>query len=70
MNKKEAHCHSLIEATAVALSGDAVSFMLIAVQKDNLRLSVNLTLKWSVLQFKRTEWESHRAIQGLFKWWV
>ncbi len=59
MNKKEARCHSLIEATAAALSGDAVSFMLIAVQKDNLGLSVDLALKRSVLPFKSSEWESH-----------
>ena len=59
MNKKEARCDTLIEATAAALNEDAVTLMFLTVQKDNLGLSVNLALKRSVLQFKRTEWESH-----------
>ena len=54
MNKQEAHCHTLIQATAVALDEDAVALMLVAVQKDNLGLSVDLALKQSVLQFRRT----------------
>ncbi len=59
MNKQEARCDTLIKATAVALNKDAVALMLVAVQKDNLGLSVDLALKRSVLQFRRTEWESH-----------
>src|SRR5882762_453169 len=54
MNKQEAHCGTLIQATAAALTKDAVALMLIAVQKDNLGLSVDLTLKRSVPQFGRT----------------
>src|SRR6266404_6166833 len=54
MNKGEAHCDTLIEATAAALNEDAVALMLLTVQKDNLVLSVNSALKWSVLQFRRT----------------
>ena len=59
MNKGEARCDTLIEATAAALNEDAITLMLLAVQKDNLGLSVNLALKRSVLQFRGTEWESH-----------
>src|SRR6266404_3689424 len=70
MNKQEARCDSLTEVTDAALNEDAVALMLVAVQKDNLGLSVNLSLKWSVLQFKRTEWGSHQTVQGLFQWWV
>ncbi len=54
MNKQEAHCGALIEATAQALNDDVVTLMLVAVQKHNLGLSVNLALERSVLQFKRT----------------
>ncbi len=59
MNKGEARCDNLIDSTAAALNKDAVTLMLLAVQKDNLGLSVNLALKRSVLQFRGTEWESH-----------
>ena len=50
MDKRRARCDTLIEATAAALNQDAVTLMLVAVQKDNLGFSVNLTLKRSVLQ--------------------
>ena len=46
MNKPGACCGNLIEATAEALNGDIVALMLVAVQKDNLGLSVYLALKW------------------------
>jgi len=61
MDQKEARCDSLIEATVAALNEDAITLMLLAVQKDNLGLSVGLALKWSVLLvlFRRMEWESH-----------
>ncbi len=52
MNKPEARCNILIEATATALSEDVVALMLVTVQKDNLWLSVNLALKRRVHQFK------------------
>ena len=45
MNKPAARCDILIEATATALNEDVVALMLVAVQKDNLGLSVNLALK-------------------------
>ena len=55
MNKPEARCNILIEATATALSEDVVALMLVTVQRDNnLGLSVNIALKRPVHQFKRT----------------
>ena len=54
MNQQEARCDTLIEATAAELNEDVVALMLVAVQKDNLGLSVNLALKRSVHQFKGT----------------
>ncbi len=54
MNKPEACCDNLIEMTAVGLNKDVIALMLVAVLKDNLGLSVNITLKWSVHQFKDT----------------
>jgi hypothetical protein len=36
----------LIEMTANALSGDVVALMLMAVQKDNLELSIKYAIKW------------------------
>ena len=54
MNKQEAHCDTLIEETAAALSEDAVALMLLAVQKENLGWSVNLALQRPVHQFKGT----------------
>ncbi|KAH9057347.1 hypothetical protein EDB87DRAFT_1115927 [Lactarius vividus] len=44
MHKENRRCEDLIEKTAAALNGDTVALMLLAVQKDNLKLSVNLAL--------------------------
>ena len=54
LQQEGARCNNLIEATAGALNGDIITLMLLAVQKNNLGLSVNLALKWSVHQFKGT----------------
>ncbi len=54
MNKQEARCDTLIAATAAALNEDAVALMLVTVQKNNLRLSVNIALQRSVPQFNGT----------------
>ncbi len=54
MDKQTARCDPLIEATAAALNKNAVVLMLVAVQKNNLGLSVNIALKQSVLQLRRT----------------
>ncbi len=45
MDKQEARCDTLIETTAVALSEDVVALMLVTVQKDNVKLSVNIALR-------------------------
>ena len=46
MHKAGQHCTNLIEMTANALSGDVVALMLMAVQKDNLELSIKYAIKW------------------------
>jgi hypothetical protein len=40
MQKHGQRCDGLIEVTANALSGGAVPLMLVAVQRDNLNLSI------------------------------
>ena len=40
MQKHGQRCDGLIEMTANALSGDVVTLMLMAVQRDNLELSI------------------------------
>ena len=39
------HCGDLIEKTAAALNDDAIMLMLLAVQKNNVELSVKLAWK-------------------------
>ena len=39
-------CTDLIEMTASALSGRTVALMLVAVQRDNLELSVKQAIRW------------------------
>ena len=46
MHKHDQRCTELIEATANALSGSAVTLMLIAVQRDILELSVKKAVEW------------------------
>jgi hypothetical protein len=41
MHKHGQQCTELIETTANALSGGAVTLMLLTVQKDNLELNIN-----------------------------
>ncbi len=45
MDKQDARCDALIEATAAALNKNVVALMLVAVQKDNVKLSVNIALR-------------------------
>ena len=45
MHKPDQRCTDLIEVTANALSGDVVDLMLMAVQRDNLELSVKQAVK-------------------------
>ena len=45
MHVKHSRCNNLVEKTAVALNEDTVLLMLIAVQKNNLELSVKTALR-------------------------
>lgn len=46
MHKAGQRCTDLIKLTAVSLSGGAAALMLVAVQKDNLELSINHAIEW------------------------
>ena len=45
MHSKDSDCNSLVEKTAAALNNDAVVLMLLAVQRDNVGLSVKTALR-------------------------
>jgi len=45
MQKHEQRCAGLIEMTANALSDSAVTLMLVAVQRDNLELSIKQAVR-------------------------
>ena len=45
MHRPTGNCGDLIEQTAVALNEDIIALMLLAVQKNNLTLSVKVALK-------------------------
>ena len=45
MHKDGADCNALIKLTSDALSGSAVSLMLLAVQRRNLELSINQAVR-------------------------
>ncbi len=62
MNQQVARCDTLLEATAGELNEDVVALMLVAVQKDNLGLSVNLALKRSAHQFEGTMGGNHTEL--------
>ena len=45
MHMKDSCCENLVEETAVALNEDTVALMVLAVQKNNLNLSVKTALR-------------------------
>ena len=45
MQKPETCCYALLNETAKALNKDVVALMLLAVQKKDLELSVNMAIK-------------------------
>jgi len=45
MQKHGQRCDGLVEMTANALSGGAVTLMLVAVQRDNLKLSIEQAIR-------------------------
>ena len=53
MQKHGERCAGLIEMTADSLSGGAVALMLVAIQRDNLELSIKQAIKWYVLMHSR-----------------
>lgn len=44
MHMQNGRCDNLIEKTAATLNDDVVALMLLAVQRDNLELSVRMAL--------------------------
>ena len=46
MHNPGQRCAELIEMTAKALSSRAVALMLVAVQRDNLELSITQAIRW------------------------
>jgi len=54
MQKVGQRCAGLIEMTANALSGGVVALMLVAVQRDNLELSVHLAIRWYIFVCSKT----------------
>jgi hypothetical protein len=46
MHKQGQRCTELISKTANSLSGNVVSLMLLAVQKDNLEPNIKQAIKW------------------------
>ena len=53
MYKDGQRCMDLIKLTANSLSGGIVALMLVAVQKDNLEVSINRAIKQWVLIFNK-----------------
>jgi hypothetical protein len=45
MHKLNMRCNKLVEETAAALNDDAVALMLLAVQRSNLELAVNVAVR-------------------------
>lgn len=45
MHKPEARCHALLEVTVEALNDDVVVLMLLAVQRRDVELSIDMAVK-------------------------
>ena len=54
MHNDGQQCTDLINLTANSLSGDVVALMLVAVQKDNLEVSINHAIKRCVAMYNET----------------
>ena len=46
MHNTGQRCAELIDLTGKQLSGRAIALMLVAVQRDNLELSINQAIEW------------------------
>jgi len=56
-------CAGLIEMTANALSGGAVALMLLAIQRDNLELSVKQAVRWTHHDFEQVYGSTETVIK-------
>ena len=65
MHKPDQKCSDLIEVTANTLSGGIVALMLLAVQRDNLELSVKQAIKWWVFKYSEITMKIYSPIKGL-----
>ena len=64
MQKPETRCDALLEETVEALNEDVVALMLLAVQRRDLELSVNIAVKQRVFQIKyQRKVQSHHTLQ-------
>jgi hypothetical protein len=45
MHKPETNCQALLEETVEALNEDVVTLMLLAVQREDVKLSINVAAK-------------------------
>ena len=64
MHKHDQRCTDLVEVTANALSGGVVVLMLMAVQRDNLKLSVTKAVEWLVLTYSEIAMRVYSSITG------
>ena len=64
MHKHDQRCTDLIEVTANALSGGVVALMLLAVQRDNLELSVTKAVEWLVPRYSEIMMRVCNSITG------
>jgi len=62
MQKDGQQCTDLITLTANLLSGRVVTLMLVAVQKDNLEMSINHAIKWAQDQLEGQGTRSTEAV--------
>ena len=52
MHEAGKHCTELLEVTANALNDNVISAMLLAVQRGNLELSINIAVTKSVFSYR------------------
>ena len=71
MHKDSQQCTDLIKLTVNSLSGGVVALMLVAVQKDNLEVSINHAIKqWVLIHWDKndgvyTQYRTKEKIEGL-----
>lgn len=64
MHEAGNYCPELLEKTANALNDDVVNVMLLAVQKKNLELSINVAVTKSVFLYRK-DWKKPHFKLGL-----